>query len=81
MGALVIKLNKVPLFARKRTNINVSMSAAPKVGLVPAIRYNCFAAIVVIRKSLWQGLLELNQGLLFAKNGQISMFRGLLHRN
>ena len=41
MGAHVIKLNMVPLFARKPTNINVSRSAAPKLALVPASRFNC----------------------------------------
>ena len=38
MGTHVIKLNKVPLFARKLTNINVSMSAAQKLTLVTANR-------------------------------------------
>ena len=33
------KYNKVPLFARKPGNINTSMSAAPKLALVPASRY------------------------------------------
>ena len=31
MGAHDFKLNKVPLFARKPVNINVSRSAAPKL--------------------------------------------------
>ena len=35
------KLNKVPLFALKSVNINVSLSAAPKLALVPASRYYC----------------------------------------
>ena len=35
------KLNKVPFFALKSVNIDVSMSAAPKLALVPASRYNC----------------------------------------
>ena len=35
------KYNKVPLFARKPENINTSMSAAPKLALVPASRYYC----------------------------------------
>ena len=39
MGAHDFKLNKVPLFARKPVNINVSRSAAPKLALVPASRY------------------------------------------
>ena len=39
MGAHVFKLNKVPLFALKSVNINVSLSAGPKLALVPASRY------------------------------------------
>ena len=38
MGADDFKLNKVPLFALKSVNINVSLSAAPKLALVPASR-------------------------------------------
>ena len=41
MGAHDFKHNKVPLFARKPGNINTSMSAAPKLALVPASRYYC----------------------------------------
>ena len=40
MGAHDFKHNKVPLLARKPVNINVSRSAAPKLALVPASRYN-----------------------------------------
>ena len=39
MGAHDFKLNKVPLFARKSVDINVSLSAAPKLALVPASCY------------------------------------------
>ena len=39
MGAHDFKLIKVPLFSRKSLNINVSLSAAPKLVLVPASRY------------------------------------------
>ena len=39
MGAHDFKLSKVPLFALKLVNINVSLSAAPKLALVPASRY------------------------------------------
>ena len=35
------KLNKVPFPSLKSVNINVSRSAAPKLALVPASRYNC----------------------------------------
>ena len=35
------KHNKVPLFARKPANVNVLRSAAPKLALVTASRYNC----------------------------------------
>ena len=41
MGAHDFKLNKVPLFALKSVNIIVSLSAAPKLALVPASRYYC----------------------------------------
>ena len=41
MGAHDFKLNKVPLFALKSVNINVSLSAAPEIALVPASRYYC----------------------------------------
>ena len=41
MEAHDFKYNKVPLFARKPGNINTSMSAAPKLALVPASRYQC----------------------------------------
>ena len=38
MGPHDFKYNNVPLFARKPGNINSSMSAAPKLALVPASR-------------------------------------------
>ena len=41
MGPHDFKYNNVPLFARKPGNINISMSAAPKLALVPASRYYC----------------------------------------
>ena len=41
MGAYDFKLIKVPLFSQKSVNINVSLSAAPKLALVPASRYYC----------------------------------------
>ena len=41
MEAHDFKHNKVPLFARKPWNINVSRSAAPILALVPASHYNC----------------------------------------
>ena len=41
MEANDFKYNKLPLFARKTGNINTSMSAAPKVAVVPANRYYC----------------------------------------
>ena len=41
MGTHDFKYNKVPFFARKPGDITISMSAAPKLALVPAIRYNC----------------------------------------
>ena len=41
VGVHDFKLNKVPLFALKSVNINVSLSAALKLALVPASRYYC----------------------------------------
>ena len=41
MGTHDFKYNNVPLFARKPGDINISMSAAPKLALVPASRYYC----------------------------------------
>ena len=41
MGARDFKLNKVPLFTLRSVNINVSLSAAPKLALVPASQYYC----------------------------------------
>ena len=40
-GGHDFKLYNVPFFARKPVNFNVSRSAAPKLALVPASRYNC----------------------------------------
>ena len=41
MGAHDFKLNKVPLFSKKTVNINVSLSVAPKLAIVPARCYYC----------------------------------------
>ena len=41
MGTHDCKYNNVPLFARKPGDVNISMSAAPKLALVPASRYYC----------------------------------------
>ena len=41
MGAHDFKLDKVPLFSLKTVNINVLLSAALKLVLMPASRYNC----------------------------------------
>ena len=41
MGIHVLKFNKGLLSAQKRANIYVSRSAASKIALVPASRYNC----------------------------------------
>ena len=40
-GVHDFKLNNVHLFAIKSVNNNVSLSAAPKLALVPAGRYYC----------------------------------------
>ena len=39
MGAHGFKLIKVPIFSRNLVNINVLLSAAPTLALVPASRY------------------------------------------
>ena len=41
MGTHDFKYNNVPLFGRKTGDINTSMSAAPKLALVPASLYYC----------------------------------------
>ena len=41
MGAHDFKLIQVPLFSRKSVNINVLLSAAPKLAPVPASHYYC----------------------------------------
>ena len=42
MGTLDLKLNKGPLFSKKKLdNINVSGTAAPILAFVPASRCNC----------------------------------------
>ena len=41
MGTHDFKYNNVPLFDQIPGNINTSMSAAPKLALVPASRYYC----------------------------------------
>ena len=41
MGTHDFKLIKVPFFARKPVNFNVSRSAVPKLALVPASCYMC----------------------------------------
>ena len=40
LGVNDFKLNNVPFPSLKSVNINVSRSAAPKLALVPASRYN-----------------------------------------
>ena len=40
MGTYDLKL-KVPFWLEKPVNINVSISAAPKLAIVPASRYDC----------------------------------------
>ena len=47
MGTHDFKYNKVPLFARKTGNINTSMSAAPKLALVPLSRYYCDNLVIL----------------------------------
>ena len=41
MGTHDFRYNNVPLFAQIQGNINTSMSAVPKLALLPASRYYC----------------------------------------
>ena len=41
MGTHDFKYNKVPLFGRKKANINTSIFATTILALVPASRYYC----------------------------------------
>ena len=41
MAAHDFKQNKVPIFARKSVNTNVSLSAAPELAFVLESRYYC----------------------------------------
>ena len=41
MGAHDFRYDKVPLFAKKSENMNNSMSAAPKLAVMPPNRYYC----------------------------------------
>ena len=41
MGTHDFEYNEVPLFGRKTGNINILMSAAPQLALVPASHYYC----------------------------------------
>ena len=56
MGTHDFKYNNVPIFARKLGNINTSMSAAPKLALVPASR-----CILVIPQCMCQVSLRLKE--------------------
>ena len=64
MGADDFKLNKVPLFALKSVNINVSLSAAPKLALVPASRLilQCKLVILQCLCQVSLGLKEVQMG-------------------
>ena len=55
MGAHHFKLNKLPLFSRKSVNINVSLSAAPKLALL------LLRCKLVIPQCLCQVLLGLKE--------------------
>ena len=60
MGTHDFKYNNVPFFARKPGKINTSMSAAPKLALVPASRYYCECNLV-IPKCMCQVSLRLKE--------------------
>ena len=59
MGAHTSNLTRC-LFALKSVNINVLRSAAPKLALVPASRYNCDIKI----KRFFDLPLEFSSGML-----------------
>ena len=65
MGAHEFKLFKVPLFSRKSVNINVSLSAAPKLALVP----QCLCQVLLGLKEVQMGSMtsNLSRCLFFSK--------------
>ena len=76
MGTHDFKYNNVPLFARKPGNINTSMSAAPKIALVPASRYYCDVAWSYHNAcaKLYQGLKEVQMGTHDFKYNEVLFF-------
>ena len=60
MGAHDFKLNKVPLFALKSVNINVSLAAAPKLALLLLLRCKLVIPQCLCQVSL--GLKEVQMG-------------------
>ena len=87
MGTHDFKYNKVPLFARKTRNINISMFATPKQALVPASRNmvipQCICKVSLRLKEVQIGThdFKYNKVPLFARNQGISILRCLLSRN
>ena len=76
MGAHDFKHNKVPLFARKPGNINTSMSAAPKIAIVPASRYYCDVNFVIAKCicHVSLGLKEVQMGANDFKLNKVPLF-------
>ena len=58
IGANDFKDNKVPLYAKKSGKMNNSMSAAPKLAVVPASRYYCD-----LKKAILQCMCRVSLGL------------------
>ena len=76
MGVHDFKYNKVPLFARKPGNINTSVSAAPKLTLVPASHYYCECNLV-LPQCMYQvslGLKEVQMGVHDFKYNKVPFF-------
>ena len=92
MGTHDFKYNNVPHFARNLGNINTSMSAAPKLALLPACRYYCDATwsyhnVCAKFHKDWKRFrcepmtLKITTCLFLLENKGISILRCLLPRN
>ena len=76
MGTHDFKLNKLPFFALKSVNINVSRSAAPKEALVPADRYDCDIkkSYVNVCAKFYLELKEVQMGAYDFKHYNVPLF-------
>ena len=73
MGANDFKLNRVPLFALKSVNINVSLSAAPNLALVPLL-LRCKLVIPQCLCQVSLGLKEVQMGAHDFKHYNLPFF-------